>query len=62
MLKAFAACVHNQVATPPDWPQATIAAKQTYNQALAVSSPGCGLDGAGRLLLLYRRGQYALAI
>ena len=37
MLKAFAACIHYQVATPPEWPQATTAAKQTYNQALAVS-------------------------
>ena len=67
MLKAFAACIHYQVATPPEWPQATTAAKQTYNQALAVSSAGCELDGAGGQLLLCRAtcsaalGQVAMA-
>lgn len=58
MLKAFAVCVHHQVANPPDWPQATNAAKQTYNQALAVSGPRCELDAASRQSW---RGQHALA-
>ena len=59
MPKAFAACIHYQVATPPDWPQATTAAKQTYNQALAVSGTECELDGAGGQLLLCRQEQHA---